>query len=242
MKKEYWIILITYIVMQISSIFGVPLVNTIGLSLGISYEEMVISSVTIWLLFSFSITLLIVLLLLRSEIRVHTRDANTASISSSIFWSISGIFLSLFAQSFAASIEKMIGIEMGSENTQQIINLIEKAPLVILVSSLIGPILEEIVFRKIIFGTIYKRFNFFFSALISSVIFALAHFEIEHILLYSAMGFTFAFLYVKTKRIIVPMFAHVAMNTLVVILQLNQDSIIKFMKESERLTSLIGGF
>ena len=132
---------------------------------------------------------------------------------------------------------------MGSENTQQILKIIESFPLAILVSSVIGPILEEIVFRKIIFGSLHKRLNFFFSALISSIIFALAHMEPQHILLYSAMGFTFAFLYVKTKHILVPIFAHVAMNTFVVVIQsVYKDEIEKLMRDAEKIQNFIGGF
>ena len=37
------------------------------------------------------------------------------------------------------------------------------------------------------------------------------------------MGFVFAFLYVKTKRILVPIIVHAAMNTLVVVGQLSMD-------------------
>jgi membrane protease YdiL (CAAX protease family) len=111
-----------------------------------------------------------------------------------------------------------------------------------LVSSIIGPILEEIVFRKIIFGSLYRRMNFFLSALISSVIFSLAHQEPEHTLLYSAMGFTFAYLYVKTKRIIVPILAHVSMNTLVVVIQtVLKEDIDRFIEQSEKIQNFIGG-
>lgn len=132
---------------------------------------------------------------------------------------------------------------MGSENTQQIISIIESFPFVILVSSFIGPILEEIVFRKIIFGALHKRLNFFLSALISSVIFALAHFEPEHIILYSTMGFTFAYLYVKTQRIIVPIIAHVTMNTFVVLIQsVYREDIERILRDMEKIQSLIGGF
>jgi uncharacterized protein len=98
------------------------------------------------------------------------------------------------------------------------------------------------VFRKIIFGVLYEKMNFFFAALVSSIIFALAHFEPEHVILYSAMGFTFAFLYVKTKRILVPIFAHVAMNTSVVLIQsIYKDEIQKIMKEAEQIQGFIGG-
>lgn len=243
MKKEYWIILIVYICMQLSSIVGVPLMIFASDFFGKNTENIQMFSVAYWLVISFTLALLIVLFLLRREMRENRLDRKESSLISSVAWAIAGIFLALISQSIAASIENMIGIEMGSENTEQIIGIIETIPIVMIVSSIIGPILEEIVFRKIIFGSLYKKFNFFLSALISSIIFALAHFEPEHILLYSAMGFTFAFLYVKTKHILVPIFAHVSMNTLVVLIQsVYKEDIERLIQDSEKIQNFIGGF
>ena len=53
------------------------------------------------------------------------------------------------------------------------------------------------------------------------------------------MGFTFAFLYVQTKRIIVPIFAHVMMNTIVVVMQLYRPKYIE--QHSEQMQLIIGG-
>ena len=243
MKKEYWYVIIAYIAMQLSSLIGIPIVAFIGAAMGKSLEEMETLSIPYWLVISFSLTLVIVLLLLRKERRTGADLRDASSPVSSAAWAFAGVFLALFAQSIASSIENMLGIEMGSENTQEIIKLIEMFPIVILVSSIIGPILEEIVFRKIIFGSLHKKMNFFFSALISSVIFALAHLEPEHVILYSAMGLTFAFLYVKTKRIIVPIIAHVTMNTMVVLVQsVFREDIERMIKEAEKIQSFIGGF
>ncbi|MDQ6595546.1 CPBP family intramembrane metalloprotease [Bacillus salipaludis] len=238
MKREYWIILIVYIAMQFSSLAGVPLLMY-GFKLsGISGRL----AVPVWLVISFSLALIITLIILRKEMRSNRNERGT-SLGLSIIWAIFGVFLALFAQAIAANIERLIGIEMGSENTKDIIHIIEEFPLAILVSSIFGPILEEIVFRKILFGTLHKRFNFFISAIISSVIFALAHMELEHILLYSAMGFTFAFLYVKTKHILVPIFAHVTMNTMVVIVQsAYKDDIERLIRDAESMQNFIGGF
>lgn len=227
--------------MQFSSIIGIPLLYLLGSFFGFEQEEMKFSAVVIWLIFSFAATLIIVLLLLRNEMKNSMRN-NQANVISSMCWAIGGIFLSLFAQSAAGIIESLFGITQGSENTERLMAFVERSPIVILVISIIGPILEEVVFRKIIFGTLYKRLNFFLSALISSILFALAHSEFSHILLYASMGFTFAYLYVKTKRILVPIFAHVSMNTLVVVIQLNQDAIQKWIEQSNQITKFIGGF
>lgn len=223
MRKEYWIILITYIAMHLSGIIGIPIVIFFGAMFGKSDYEMANHALSIWIVISFSIAFIIILFLLRKEMLKPVRDENILSSRESINWAIGGIFLALFAQYIAANIEYLLGIDIGSENTKQIVELIQTAPIVIIVTSIIGPILEEIVFRKIIFGSLYHRWNFFIAGLTSSLIFAIAHGEPEHLILYSAMGFTFAYLYVKTNRILVPIFTHVSMNTIVVLLQLNQD-------------------
>ncbi|WML42693.1 type II CAAX endopeptidase family protein [Neobacillus sp. PS3-40] len=242
MKREYWLILIVYISMQFSSLVGVPLIAFV---LGISGKGVEASkglAIPYWLIISFSIALVIVLFILRKEMAKNDVRKGS-SIGSSIIWAFFGVFLAFFAQIVAANIEQLLGVNMGSENTQQILKIINTFPFAILVSSIIGPILEEIVFRKILFGALYKRYNFFISAVISSVIFALAHMEPQHVLLYSAMGFTFAFLYIKTKHILVPIFAHVAMNTLVVLVQSTyKDDIEKLIQDTKTIQNFIGGF
>ena len=241
LNKNYWSILITYIAMQFSSILGVPLMLTYYSTKDIPVAEAKILSAGYWIVISFTLALIIILFLLRHE-RNNRSLSDQASIGASIIWAIGGVFLALFSQSIAGYIEQIMGVPTGSENTQSILNLIEVVPAVMIVSSVLGPILEEIVFRKIVFGTLYKRLNFFVSALISSLIFAVAHMEFVHILLYTAMGFTFAYLYIKTKRILVPIFAHVTMNTLVVLIQsIFKDDIEKYLEELNKVQSFIGG-
>ncbi|WP_409273187.1 lysostaphin resistance A-like protein [Neobacillus sp. SCS-31] len=243
MKREYGWILIVYIVMQLSSLVGVPLLAIVLASAGNSPQETQMYALNYWLIISFVSAFLITLFLLRKEMASSLQNRNAANLPQSISWAVGGIFLALFAQWAAAIVEQMLGIKMGSDNTRSIMRMIDNFPAVILISSVIGPILEEIVFRKIIFGSLHKRFNFFVSALISSVIFAAAHMEFEHILIYSAIGFTFAFLYVRTNRIIVPIIAHVIMNTLVVLMQsIYREEIERFLREAEQMQNFIGGF
>ncbi|MGE7604692.1 CPBP family intramembrane glutamic endopeptidase [Peribacillus sp. NPDC097675] len=238
MKKEYWFVIITYIAMQLSGIVGMPIFKVIGSSMGIPNDELNVKASAYWIVFSFLVALLVILFLLRKDMKENI-ELKQASIPTSILWAIAGVFLAFFAQNIAANIELMLGVDGESENTQNLVSLISRVPMVIFVTSIIGPILEEIIFRKIIFGSLYKRFNFFISALISSVIFGLAHGELEHLLLYAAMGFTFAFLYAKTGRILVSIAAHVAMNTLVIILQVAYREDIE--KLSDTAQAIIGG-
>lgn len=245
MKKEYGYILITYIVMQLSGIIGIPLVLLVGIKgFHIPSNQMEKLASPYWIVISFILALIIVLLILKRA-EYNRRDDRTVPLplGKSIGWAIGGIFLAFFAQYVAAIIESLLGVKEVSENTQRIMDLIKTFPLVVMVSSIVGPILEEIVFRKIIFGTLNKRFSFFFSAVISSIIFGLAHLEPVHLILYSAMGFTFAFLYYKTKRIMVSIIAHVMMNTIVVIGQiLYRENIQRIMENYDKVHSFIGGF
>ncbi|WP_019244432.1 MULTISPECIES: CPBP family intramembrane glutamic endopeptidase [Bacillus] len=244
MKKEYWYVIMVYIAMQLSGIIGAPLFKYIGLAMGASENTINIYATAYWSIFSFIVALIITLILMRKDFGSASwiRNEPPAPVGMSILWAIAGIFLAFFAQTIAANIERLIGIEVGSENTQTLVNVISSVPSFAIITSIVGPILEELIFRKIIFGSLYKKMNFILAALISSIIFGLAHLEFEHIILYTAMGFTFAFLYVKTKRIIVPIFAHVMMNTTVVIVQLMfQDQIEDMMKQVEQVQSFIGG-
>jgi len=190
-----------------------------------------------WSIFSFAAALVIILWLMRPDMEMPAhREAS--SVGGVIGWSIFGVFLALFAQGFAALIEiEILGIDPGSENTMQIMDIARANALFILVPAIIAPILEEIIFRKIVFGSFYKRMNFFLAALLSALVFAVVHWDFEHLLIYTAMGFVFAFLYVRTKRILVPILVHAGMNTFVVLGQysLDPEEIQKMLDDLEQM-------
>ncbi|MCM3164878.1 CPBP family intramembrane glutamic endopeptidase [Metabacillus litoralis] len=239
MKRHYWFILLTYMLLQLSSFLGIRLLDLLNIG------ETTVERFAYWTILSFSLAFFIILFLLRHDRHSESRfRGEPSSVGASIGWAVAGFILALFVQSVAANIEvNVFGVEAGSENTQMIVNIIKVSPLVIIVTSILGPILEEIIFRKILFGVLYTKTNFFIAAVISSLIFSLLHGEPQHVLLYGSMGFTFAFLYVKTKRILVPIFAHVAMNTMVVIIQtVFQEDIERMMKQMEQMQVIIGGF
>ncbi|ABS20616.1 CPBP family intramembrane glutamic endopeptidase [Bacillus cytotoxicus] len=248
MKKQYWWIVVTYIVMQLSGIIGLPLLAKTGLydNRGFTGEEKIQLLTGHWAIISFFIALCIVLLLLRTDIRDRHLDTKRSNIPATIGWIFIGFFMAFFAQTIAGVIEMhVLGIKPGSENTAHLMEIARTTPWFLIVISIIGPILEEIVFRKILFGTLYKKFNFFIAAIISSLVFAAIHFDFTHLLIYTAMGLVFAFLYVQTRRIIVPIMAHVGMNTVVAVVQVfvsNNEQIQELMKQAEKMQGFIGGF
>ena len=225
-----------YILVQFSGvIFGFDLL----LANGVPKQH----ALAIWTVISFSVGLIIVLLILIPDMKARHTNTDRVSRGSAVGWAITGIILAFLAQIIAAQIEMMLGIEMGSENTEVLVEIAKVTPIFIIVTSIVGPIFEEIIFRQIIFGSLYKKLNFWLAAIISSLIFATVHFDFKHIIVYTAMGLVFSFLYVKTKRILVPIFAHVSMNTFVVLVRIIfADDMEKLQQQYEQMQSFIGGF
>ncbi|ASN07059.1 CPBP family intramembrane glutamic endopeptidase [Virgibacillus necropolis] len=237
MTKRYWYVILTYIIMQFSGIVFAPLLFA---TLPISEFQAVIY----WTIFSFAAGLVVILLIMKPYMKVPaTRDA--AKPGAIVLWSIVGVFMAYFAQYIASIIEiQILGIQPGSANTEMIIDITRAAPIFMVIPAIIAPIVEEVIFRKIIFGSFYKKMNFFLAALLSALIFGIIHGEPEHILIYGSMGFVFAYLYVKTKRILVPIIVHMTLNSISVLVQfsLSPEDIEKMQKQLEQMQMiLIGG-
>ena len=79
-------------------------------------------------------------------------------------------------------------------------NIAKASPIVIISMVLFAPFLEEIVFRRVIFGGVYMKTNFWIAALSSALVFAAVHNEFEHLLIYLMPALVFAYLYYRTKR------------------------------------------
>lgn len=160
------------------------------------------------------------------------------SVSKSVIWGVFGFFLALLGQMIAGYIEQAFGITNGSDNTARLTKVAEVAPILIVCIVLFAPILEEIVFRRVVFGGIYTKTNFWIATLASALIFAAVHNELEHILVYLMPGLVFSYIYYKTKRIWTPMIAHMLMNGFVMIVTLNKDKILELQKLQESVITL----
>ncbi|MEC2071061.1 CPBP family intramembrane glutamic endopeptidase [Alkalihalophilus marmarensis] len=238
MNIRYWWILITYVLMQLSAIPGTLLL--------LQFDIAVDRIPGIWSIFSFTVGLIIILFLLVPDMRERHQMRGRSSRGEAVRWAIIGVFMVFGAQYAAALIEMYaFGIEPGSENTEAIVEMAKAFPAFIFVIAIIGPILEEIVFRLIIFGALYKRFNFWIAGFVSSLIFAAIHFDFTHLLIYTAMGFVFAFLYVKTGRILVPIIAHVALNLFVAVVNVlladRLEEWVERLEEVQQTSLIIGG-
>jgi uncharacterized protein len=231
--------MLAYVIGLFSINIGAPIL----VFLGVPNDPYIITG--IWSVISFTIMLIVILILMKADWRKKvTRDA--IDWGKIILWTVIGFFFVLLAQTVAGNIEiYLFGIEPESENTKLLIDIARSTPLFIIVTIFIAPILEEIIFRKIIFGTIYEKYgNFLIAILFSSLLFGILHGEPEHLLRYMGAGIVFAYIYVKTKRIIVPILTHISLNSFVVAIQflLPPEKMEEILEQYEGIqTIIIGG-
>ena len=90
--------------------------------------------------------------------------------------------------------------------------------LAILSSGIIGPILEEMLFRYVFLNRLRNFFTTRNAILLSSLVFALLHGDIITMIYAFIMGFIFGYLYVKYGNIKVSIMCHITANTMVIFL------------------------
>ena len=88
----------------------------------------------------------------------------------------------------------------------------------IISSGLVGPIIEELIFRGIIYNKL-KEFNKPMKAIIiCSIIFGIIHFNIMEIIYAFGVSFLLIYLYEKTKSLIYPIVMHMFLNISAILL------------------------
>ena len=240
-RRTALFVLLFYIIAQVSGFFLIiPLLNYFegqGLS-----EQTARFSAAGWVTFiTFGLGLLVILILIaRDKGFFDIWKGKSSNIWAAIGWGVLGFFLLLIGQTAAALIEVALGIEPGSANTAGIAAVAAAAPIMVIAVVVFGPILEELVFRRVIFGSLNQTMNFWLATAISALAFAAVHMEFIHLLLYFTTGLVLAFLYQRTKRIITPIIAHMLLNGYVMLIQLNMDKIENFMRQLEELQRLQG--
>ena len=96
-------------------------------------------------------------------------------------------------------------------------NSITSNPLIVIIicAGILIPIVEEIIFRGLIFNRIKHQYNFPAGLLISSVLFGIYHGNIVQAIYATLLGIFLGFAYHKTKSILIPIFIHMSSNTFV---------------------------
>ncbi|MBC1356824.1 CPBP family intramembrane glutamic endopeptidase [Listeria booriae] len=221
MNRRYWYVLLTYFVAYFSSLIGAPIVMGILRAVtDLSSTQIVTYASVYWSVFSNFIAVIIVWLLLRKQPRsTKIEQGQPASAGVSVIYAVLGFVALLIGQYIAIAIMSMFGVGGASQNTEMLGELARAVPLMIVFTSVLAPILEETVFRKIIYGGLASRMNIHVAAVISSLFFGLMHMDLAYLLVYFVIGLILCYMYTKTKRIAVPIAAHMLMNVIAMIIQ-----------------------
>ena len=127
----------------------------------------------------------------------------------------------IVASFLSTYLSNLLGIQMGeAANQQAIISATSSSLGILMVISavLIGPVIEELVFRKALFGLIKKDS---IALLVSTLVFGLIHVVSEPSITealingssYFIMGFVFGYIYIKSDRnIMIPIVVHIINN------------------------------
>jgi len=106
-----------------------------------------------------------------------------------------------------------IGIEpQGMKQVIEVVREPHELILSLLLLSVLAPIVEELVFRGLLYGWIAGRWGGTAGLVVSSLAFAAAHWEPAHIILVLPLGFLFGWLRRRTDSLLPSLFSHVVNN------------------------------
>ena len=122
-----------------------------------------------------------------------------------VFGALGTLFLSVAVS--------QIGIE--PQGMKQVIDVVREPHeliLSLLLLSVLAPVVEELVFRGLLYGWIAGRWGGTLALIVSSLAFAAAHWEPAHIILVLPLGFLFGWLRRRTDSLLPSLFSHIVNN------------------------------
>ena len=122
-----------------------------------------------------------------------------------VFGALGTLFLSVAVS--------QIGIE--PQGMKQVIDVVREPHeliLSLLLLSVLAPVVEELVFRGLLYGWIAGRWGGTPALVVSSLAFAAAHWEPAHVILVLPLGFLFGWLRRRTDSLLPSLFSHIMNN------------------------------
>lgn len=138
----------------------------------------------------------------------YQKENSKINLKNIISIALLGIFISLFYNIFIYNINNVIHITNNY--------YISSVPLIILIltSGIMGPILEELLFRGIVYNKLLTFNNHKQACIITSVIFSLMHYpNIINMIYTFILSFILIYLYDKYKTLKAPIILHISVNT-----------------------------
>ncbi|GAB9261206.1 CPBP family intramembrane glutamic endopeptidase [Ligilactobacillus animalis] len=145
------------------------------------------------------------------------RTPKKLALRQEIYYIIFGTLALVLLQWLSSYIEiKFLGQPSYSANTGYLLTVLAKYPYYLVNIVIFAPIMEEFVFRKVLFADLGSVIDPIGAALASSLLFSLAH-QDGHYLTYAGIGLVLCLLYARTGRLRIPILAHSLMNLLIIL-------------------------
>lgn len=150
----------------------------------------------------------------------------------------------LIAVTLTYALDRLIGGEIPEQAAVTTLaassGFIEKA-LIILGAVILGPIIEEIIFRGMLLTNLARRMNVHWAVMISSAVFAGVHLLDPNALYVIpglfAIGVMLGYMAVRSESLSLPIFGHIGVNLTAAILIIGGEDIVP---SSEALATLLG--
>jgi len=108
-------------------------------------------------------------------------------------------------------------------------------PVILLCAGVIAPIIEELIFRGLVFNRIKYNYNAVAAIIISAVVFGIYHGNLTQGVYATLLGICLAYVYNKTENLLVPICIHISANVIVNFygkLSENFDTVTKFLESA----------
>lgn len=150
---------------------------------------------------------------LMKKIKTEKIEKNKVSVISMIYYIGISLTLTWIGNIFGLLITSLIGGAIQSDISNPVQQLINSTDmwLNLLLISLIGPIFEEIFFRKFLIDRTIK-YGARISIILSATLFAFFHGNLNQFFYAFLIGGLFAYVYIKTGNILYPIILHIIVN------------------------------
>lgn len=162
-------------------------------------------------IFNFTLSpvlLLVTLYLLKDDIKQIVFEKRKSTVKQSIYAIIKWFFIAIVGFIVIVTITPLFYTSEVSNSTK----MTRVIPLIVIPFVFIAPILEELIFRRIIFTSFSKKFTILLSILFTSIIFAGWHMTLPSFPLFFWLSIVFTYSYYQTNRLLVPITLHILWN------------------------------
>ncbi len=147
--------------------------------------------------------------------RKDKRENNEYHAKPNLFIIACTVFFGFVLQIMISAILTLIDVNSIAPEYVELINSIFSGNIIVIIIAvgIIVPIVEELCFRGIVFNRLKRDLALWPAVVIQAVIFGVAHLNIVQGLYAAFLGMIFGLLYYKFKNILVPIVAHIAVNS-----------------------------